>query len=161
GLRDRWTPARFDRLRLALSRLLGHGLGANAFSIDLVIDGSEEHIRPAIDQLPPMYGIKGEVKNTGRAFILYTDILGAKEKWERSVLWPTAGQTCGSFSFRVNAWDLDREALGFFLERNALGLGPREFRRTIRDHSGISLYRDGFRILPYGEPDNDWLRLDR
>ena len=23
------------------------------------------------------------------------------------------------------------------------------------------MYRDGFRMLPYGEPDNDWLRLDR
>ena len=25
---------------------------------------------------------------------------------------------------------------------------------------GISIYRDDFRVLPYGEPDNDWLKLD-
>ncbi len=25
---------------------------------------------------------------------------------------------------------------------------------------GIRLYRNGFRVLPYGEPENDWLRLD-
>ena len=161
SLRDRWVPARFDRLRLALSRLLGPGLGSNPFAIELSIDGSIEQIRPAIDQLRPMYAIRGQVKSGGRARITYTDIFGVEERWQRSVLWPSAGQTSGSFAFRINAWDLDREALGFFLEKNALGLGPRDFRRTIRDHSGISLYRDGFRMLPYGEPDNDWLRLDR
>jgi signal transduction histidine kinase len=160
-LRDRWIPARFDRLRLALSRLLGPGLGTNPFAIELDIDGSVEQIRPAIDQLPAMYTIRGDVGIGGSASVTYSDIFGVQEGWERSVLWPSAGQTCGAFKFRVNAWDLDREALGFFLEKNALGLGPRDFRRTIRDHSGISLYRDGFRMLPYGEPDNDWLRLDR
>lgn len=25
---------------------------------------------------------------------------------------------------------------------------------------GVRLYRNGFRVVPYGEPDNDWLRLD-
>lgn len=161
SLRDRWVPARFDRLRLALSRLLGPGLGADPFAIELTIDGSTEQIRPAIDQLPAMYAIRGNVSAGGRAGISYSDIFGIEERWERSVLWPSAGQTCGAFEFRVNAWDLDREALDFFLQKNALGLGPRDFRRTIRDHSGVSLYRDGFRMLPYGEPDNDWLRLDR
>ncbi len=161
SLRDRWVPARFDRLRLALSRLLGPGLGVNPFAIELSIDGVVEQIRPAIDQLPPMYSIRGSVGVGGRADITYTDIFGVEEQWERSVLWPSAGQTCGPFEFRINAWDLDREALDFFLSKNALGLGLRDFRRTIRDHSGVSLYRDGFRMLPYGEPDNDWLRLDR
>lgn len=112
SLRDRWVPARFDRLRLALSRLLGPGLGANPFAIGLAIDGSVEQIRPAIDQLPPMYAIRGKVTSGGRARITYTDIFGVEEHWERSVLWPSAGQTSGSFAFRINAWDLDREALG-------------------------------------------------
>lgn len=161
SLRDRWIPARFDRLRLALSRLLGPGLGADPFAIELAIDGSVEKVRPAMEQLSAMYSIRGEVAAGGRAVITYTDIFGVEEHWERSVLWPSAGQTCGPFVFRVNAWDLDREALGFFLEKKAVSVGPRDFRRMIRDHSGVSLYRDGFRMLPYGEPDNDWLRLDR
>jgi len=29
-----------------------------------------------------------------------------------------------------------------------------------RSKGGIRLYRNGFRVLPYGEPYNDWLRLD-
>ncbi len=31
----------------------------------------------------------------------------------------------------------------------------------LREWSGISVYRDAFRVLPYGEPDDVWLRLDQ
>ncbi len=31
----------------------------------------------------------------------------------------------------------------------------------LREWTGISIYRDGFRVLPYGEPHDDWLRLDQ
>lgn len=27
--------------------------------------------------------------------------------------------------------------------------------------SGVKLYRNGFRVLPYGEPTDDWLAIDR
>jgi signal transduction histidine kinase len=161
ALRDRWTPARFERLRLALARLLGPRHAGDRFSVELVIDGQADKIRPAIEAIPAMYSVRGKVGNDGRARIHYRDIFGIKEQWNRTVLWPAAGQTSGPFTFRISAWDLDRVALDFFLGKAAVKLGPRDFRRTIRDHSGISLYRDGFRILPYGEPDNDWLRLDR
>jgi len=30
----------------------------------------------------------------------------------------------------------------------------------LRLYGGIRLYRNGFRVLPYGEPTNDWLKLD-
>lgn len=29
-----------------------------------------------------------------------------------------------------------------------------------RENSGIRVYRNGFRVLPYGEPDDDWIGLD-
>lgn len=31
----------------------------------------------------------------------------------------------------------------------------------LRSKGGIRLYRNGFRVLPYGEPGNDWLSLDK
>lgn len=34
-------------------------------------------------------------------------------------------------------------------------------RDALRDEGGIRLYRNGFRVVPYGEPGNDWLRLDQ
>ena len=33
-------------------------------------------------------------------------------------------------------------------------------RETAKEQGGIRLYRNGFRVLPYGEPDDDWLGLD-
>ena len=160
-LRDPWTGPRFEQLRLGLSRLLGPGVGRDEFAIVLVVNGHEERIRPFVDALKPMYSIAGEVKPGGQVRMTYRDISGARETWLRSVLWPPHGLTCGGFRFRVNAWDLDKDAIEFFTRKTGTKLGLRELRRLIRDHSGISLYRDGFRILPYGESDNDWLRLDR
>jgi len=34
-------------------------------------------------------------------------------------------------------------------------------KETAREYGGIRLYRNGFRVLPYGERENDWLNLDR
>lgn len=33
-------------------------------------------------------------------------------------------------------------------------------KKLSRISGGVRLYRNGFRVLPYGEPKNDWLRLD-
>ncbi|QGM81709.1 hypothetical protein A6A10_07120 [Otariodibacter oris] len=44
------------------------------------------------------------------------------------------------------------------------GLVPKmqesSIRKLARTQGGIRLYRNGFRVLPYGEPNNDWLGLD-
>jgi signal transduction histidine kinase len=33
-------------------------------------------------------------------------------------------------------------------------------RDVVSQQGGIRLYRNNFRVIPYGSPDNDWLRLD-
>ncbi len=160
-LRDHWTPERFERLRLGLSRLVSPTM-TESFEIRIVINGAAEPVKAAIDANQAMYSLDGTVGPDGHCEIHYRDLNGAEEVWERTVFWPAEkDQRCGPFSFRINAWDLDREPLKLFLEGTGSKLGLRDFRRVIRDHSGVSLYRDGFRILPYGEPDNDWLRLDQ
>lgn len=44
------------------------------------------------------------------------------------------------------------------------GLIPKQaesyIREVTREQGGIRMYRNGFRVLPYGEPNNDWLGLD-
>ncbi|HDQ4554783.1 sensor histidine kinase [Pseudomonas aeruginosa] len=34
-------------------------------------------------------------------------------------------------------------------------------RNVLRNHGGMKVYRNGFRVLPYGEPKDDWLGLQR
>ena len=60
----------------------------------------------------------------------------------------------------------DFEFEAYWFNRQRLGaidsIGNRnQVRELQRRWSGILLFRDGFRVLPYGEDDDDWLGLDR
>lgn len=63
--------------------------------------------------------------------------------------------TLGPFAFEA-AW-YNRRRLG--------GIETIGDQRTVRElqrrWSGIMLFRDGFRVFPYGDDDDDWLGLDR
>lgn len=59
---------------------------------------------------------------------------------------------CGSFDFGFYVFDFSAQApLKHQLDK--------EDKLIIRDHR-IYLYRDNIRVYPYGEPDDDWLRID-
>ena len=60
----------------------------------------------------------------------------------------------------------DFEFEAYWFNRQRLGaidsIGNRnQVRELHKRWSGILLFRDGFRVLPYGEDDDDWLGLDR
>lgn len=59
---------------------------------------------------------------------------------------------CGPFSFGFYVFDLSRNAPIKYKLDNA-------DKEIIKKHR-IYLYRDGIRVYPYGEPDDDWLRID-
>lgn len=59
---------------------------------------------------------------------------------------------CGSFNFSFYVFDFsDKVPLKYALDK--------EDKKIVRNHR-IYLYRDGIRVYPYGEPDDDWLRID-
>lgn len=59
--------------------------------------------------------------------------------------------------FKFEAYWYNRRRLG---ELDSIG-DRRTVLRTQEHWSGILLFRDGFRVFPYGEDDDDWLSLDR
>lgn len=61
--------------------------------------------------------------------------------------------TCGDFKFNFFVFDFvaDRES-PYYLDKKE--------KETIKDHR-IYLYRDHIRVAPYGDPDNDWLEIDK
>lgn len=67
---------------------------------------------------------------------------------------------------RPSRYDLDRRAQGhgpLFQSRVFVregGAGSRALRQWVDRAFGIRVYSEGFRVLPYGEPKNDWLSLD-
>jgi signal transduction histidine kinase len=61
---------------------------------------------------------------------------------------------------RTGAFSLD--AAYFIFRSDALGgVSRRVALEMAQSYAGIRLYRDGLRVMPYGERDNDWLGLDR
>jgi len=85
---------------------------------------------------PPITGLNVFSKHFGKG----GDVL----KWRRT--------ECGSFGFGFYVFDFRANApLKYKLDN--------EDKKIIRDHR-IYLYRDGIRVYPYGEPDDDWLGID-
>lgn len=61
---------------------------------------------------------------------------------------------CGSFKITIY----------YFLRDKSLkfdGLKAAEAKNILDAFCGVKIYRDGFRVRPYGEEGNDWLLLDR
>jgi signal transduction histidine kinase len=71
-------------------------------------------------------------------------------------------QPCGKVSVRLSVFDREAAAVRETVRKAGLGLLPAAEARTILDSiAGIAIYRNGFRIRPYGDPENDWLTLDK
>lgn len=64
----------------------------------------------------------------------------------------TAQPECGPFTFEFYIFDRASDAP----TANALDADQ---RKLVTDHR-IYLYRDGIRVYPYGDPDDDWLEID-
>lgn len=58
---------------------------------------------------------------------------------------------CGSFHFGFYIFDRSSNDPKYKLDRND---------KDITKEHRIYLYRDGIRVYPYGEPDDDWLKID-
>lgn len=58
---------------------------------------------------------------------------------------------CGSFWVTLYIWDRSTESL------NLSGTA----RADLDQMNGIAVFRDGIRVMPYGEPDDDWLEIDK
>lgn len=61
--------------------------------------------------------------------------------------------TCGNFKFNFFVFDFaaDRES-NYSLDKKE--------KELVKEHR-IYLYRDHIRVAPYGDPDNDWLEIDK
>ena len=72
--------------------------------------------------------------------------LGKTTKWEPVTRKPA----CGGFFFNFYVWDRTSAIL------NLTGTRKDELDQRM----GVSVFRDRLRILPYGDPDDDWLEMD-
>jgi signal transduction histidine kinase len=151
GLRTAWTERMFRRLTTRLARLCSPFEKLDGFVIRLESDEFPDYAGELaggfLDNAPYQIDAAFDGEDT-------LDIqLGRRGATSRPWIDPRPLR-CGPVRARIFAFDLETEALA--------SIGPRiEVRAWLREWSGVSVYRDGFRVWPYGEPHDDWLRLDQ
>jgi len=151
GLRAAWTERMFRRLATRLSRLCSPFRELDDFTIMLESDEFPHYAGELrsefLEQAP--YRIDAAFDGHECLKIRLNGEPATSDMWSDS-----RHPCCGPIRARIFAFDLETESLA--------RIGPRaEVRAWLREWSGISVYRDGFRVWPYGEPHDDWLRLDQ
>jgi signal transduction histidine kinase len=166
--RKHWTEEDFKTLHNRLSRLISpfqNKRGAaevSDFEIDLQIPAFPAYtgkVEPHGLTRAPKYRLKGKLSAKG-LFNGSLDIDGKKSKAFKNVSLGAKGESvaCGPFEVEIRAWDRDRPGLTPYMMK--FDLSMKGLRDVLDDYSGVSIYRDGFRVHPYGERGFDWLSLD-
>lgn len=189
SLRQNWQAKQFEELNRGLARLIAPRRRSGAaseetefeISVDLPPEFSQfgSKIEPPPILKHPHYTIKGSVNADGvysfdynilsvgseekvrGRFVLVKDKTGRYEfrgvdDSKNSMPSDAKGIACGSLEFDFRVWD--RDELGNVVQKTKSTIS--DIRRDLDSIAGINIYRDGFRVLPYGEPQDDWLRLD-
>lgn len=69
--------------------------------------------------------------------------------------------SCGRVDVQLFIFDRDGPLIQRSMRRAGLGaLSISKARDTLNEFAGVGIYRDGFRVRPYGDRHADWLALD-
>jgi len=160
-LNSDWDEEKFRELRIALSRLINPVSPIIDFLMDIQLPKELNDISGWVTSPEslnkPDYYIKGSVDAEGKPSIKYfskkvgkEEVLNIKES-DFALREPVRKSTIGAFTFEFRTWNKDVAETKSVLKN---------IKRDLVELGGISIYRDDFRVLPYGEKKNDWLRLD-
>jgi signal transduction histidine kinase len=163
-LKYQWTEQSIRNISGALKRMKSPFKSINDFEIKLVLEDcpSEfslyENLELSDILTRSHYKLYGIVDKKGVLDFEYECNLPSQERISRkaSIDLRNFGRVadikeelkCGGFIINFYHYNKNLEKQSGF------------FKKDIDELSGISIFRDGIRILPYGEKGNDWLRLD-
>lgn len=170
NLNNDWDEDKIRELRVTLSRLLNPITPVEDFLISLNLPknkGLDENLDGTIERPEtlnkPDYYIKGAISEDGRPenFIFFSKNKGSEDPLifsdkEFILKDPPRKSLTGKFSFELRIWNRD-DLAKISKEINST---IKNVKKDLDDLSGISIYRDNVRVLPYGNKNNDWARLD-
>jgi hypothetical protein len=179
GLKNTWNEMGFLALQRGLSRLVSPFSTVDGFDIEISapppFERFSKRIEPPQAVKYPHYTVSGYVRENGEFSLTYTvmatgnpiplkgrmvpveegrwDLVDESISVDEDNFRPPA---CGPLNIELRIWD--RDDLGNIVQMIKSSIS--NVRKDLDAFAGINIYRDGFRVLPYGEPNNDWLRLD-
>ena len=175
-LKQRWKIEDIERIRATLGLLLlPPSLLKNKKQHDftIVLDAKQLGIEDTAVSNDVMKYAPYKLSGRLRGKKLYWEISKRVNGFERKVIATESNQIGKEFT-NNKCGDLDVEFYHFpkgpkYWERGKDGLGAlpsgpfkgRDILKAVRENSGIKIYKDDVRIMPYGEPGNDWMNLEK
>jgi len=163
NLHSDWDEEKIRQFRIALQRLINPVSPVLDFLIELDLPKEFDSYSGTIESPEslkrPNYSIKGTIDKNGIPSITFISKKKGESKLKDFVLLKKDEKfLTGSFDFDFRVWDLDTESIEELAKET--DLSKKYVRDALKEIAGISIYRDGFRVLPYGDPKFDWARLD-
>lgn len=115
------------------------------------------------------YRIHGTFDNRGnlQAFYENQNYKESDEEIKKALKLSKEQKSCGIVRFDLMFYDLEPEAIETLINRGLKDpvtgdyLGRAETRNMLKEYAGIGIYRNLFRIRPYGDSNYDWLELNQ
>lgn len=172
GLRDKWTEAAIQRIYRYVSDIIQPFPISKEYT-DKEIDPGfaarfvqtvEGRSKTLVDERIMVYDhalavIDGMIDENGHG--TYT-VRSPRVELDESVTYPVGNHPTNTSESFTAIRNVHFRAHYFIYADDLL---PKSVKASIqslaRKHGGIRLYRNGFRVLPYGEIGDDWLKLDQ
>ena len=176
-----WNEKQIQKLEFELKKLnspisyeFPENFDDNSFSIVLNFDGfwkrQGDNISKKIEPYPIIdlydYKISGSIEHYGKGTLTYTNQKAQNTIEETIPFDLTVPTDCGTLYFDIRVYDRDKEAIEQLIKRGLTDekgnyVGNLQARNLLNEYNGIGVYRNGFRIRPLGDPDFDWLKLNK
>ena len=170
GLNRTWTREMMERLAMSVNSLVSPLSGIKNFQSKVIFDDplgptvERVDILDRLKKVPYVFEIEidrkgnatGTYEFTRRDFPKLNRKISVKSDLKKGEPRFAEGRepTCGPFGVRFYSWELARG------DKKELFGDSATYEQLIRPNTGVRVFRDGFRVLPYGNENNDWLEMD-
>ncbi len=156
GLRDNWRQKDVDKLQKELRLLIApEFIEKDPFHIDLIANQFKIPEEISVNSILDLRYAKVTARiydNGNKSEIRYSDITGKNKEKHIEYDMPLL---CGDVMFELYYFLRDSAHMTNETYNYRLAIG------ILNIYCGIKIYRDNFRVKPYGDVDNDWLGLDK
>lgn len=115
------------------------------------------------------YRLSGTINNEGIADLFYENNVNGSNKFEEKITkyikLDKRADYAGLIEIDLRVFDRDKEGIANLVNKtsflnNNIRIDKNEARSELNKIYGVNIYKNGFRIKPYGNEGVDWLNLD-